>query len=266
MDIAAAIRNQPHIIACVIDRLLTYTNGCKTRNALHAIELLDVCVLNAGYAFPLQMASKENLNALVRRFPKQAPVHRHPVTCRPRSTTQCAASLPPSTSGAAFSARLAGRLRRLPRTCATFAEWPSSCSQRVRPEALLCVGYRLAAPSPTSCSSDCAAPEVTLSGPAAELRTVEELAQQHRERQEARLQELLRRGTPADLAKANELMRVISGYESTDRAVVAEQFRSEVQAAQASVEALAKQLDNCRCRSDLSSVPHLAVRPAFSRR
>lgn len=38
-------------------------------------QLLDICVKNCGYAFHLQISTKEFLNELVRRFPERPPVH-----------------------------------------------------------------------------------------------------------------------------------------------------------------------------------------------
>lgn len=46
------------------------------------------------------------------------------------------------------------------------------------------------------------------------MKTKEEMQSEDRAAQEAKLQELLRRGTPADLKAANDLMKVMSGYVS----------------------------------------------------
>lgn len=37
-------------------------------------KLLDICVKNCGYPFQLQIATKEFLNELVRRFPERPPI------------------------------------------------------------------------------------------------------------------------------------------------------------------------------------------------
>jgi ADP-ribosylation factor-binding protein GGA len=42
---------------------------------LTAAQLLDICVKNCGYAFHLQISTKEFLNELVRRFPERPPIH-----------------------------------------------------------------------------------------------------------------------------------------------------------------------------------------------
>ncbi len=44
------------------------------------------------------------------------------------------------------------------------------------------------------------------------MKTKDELQAEDRSAQEAKLQELLRRGTPADLQAANDLMKVMSGF------------------------------------------------------
>lgn len=44
------------------------------------------------------------------------------------------------------------------------------------------------------------------------LKTKEELIEEERIVNEAKLEDLLRRGTQADLKAANELMKVMSGY------------------------------------------------------
>jgi ADP-ribosylation factor-binding protein GGA len=41
-------------------------------------QLLDVLVKNCGYPFHLQIATKDFLNELVRRFPEKPPIHYPP--------------------------------------------------------------------------------------------------------------------------------------------------------------------------------------------
>ena len=45
------------------------------------------------------------------------------------------------------------------------------------------------------------------------LKSAEEMEAEEREVQSAKLQELIRRGTPADLQEANNLMKVMAGYD-----------------------------------------------------
>ncbi|KKK22345.1 VHS domain protein [Aspergillus rambellii] len=50
--------------------------------------------------------------------------------------------------------------------------------------------------------------------PSDNLRSAEEMEEEDKEAQSAKLQELIRRGTPADLQEANRLMKVMAGYDN----------------------------------------------------
>ncbi|XRM41774.1 ARF-binding protein, variant 2 [Aspergillus tubingensis] len=50
--------------------------------------------------------------------------------------------------------------------------------------------------------------------PSDNLRSAEEMEEEEKEAQSAKLQELIRRGTPADLQEANRLMKVMAGYDN----------------------------------------------------
>ncbi|KAJ3074867.1 hypothetical protein HDU99_001645, partial [Rhizoclosmatium hyalinum] len=60
-------------------------------------------------------------------------------------------------------------------------------------------------------STDSAA---VLTAPTTMLKSEEEMEEEDRVAQGAKLQELLRLGTPAALEQANELMKILSGYET----------------------------------------------------
>lgn len=49
------------------------------------------------------------------------------------------------------------------------------------------------------------------------LKSVEEMEAEEREAQSAKLQELIRRGTPEDLQEANRLMKVMAGYDTRSK-------------------------------------------------
>lgn len=49
------------------------------------------------------------------------------------------------------------------------------------------------------------------------LKSAEELEEEERAAQSAKLQELIRRGTPADLQEANQLMKVMAGYDQSTK-------------------------------------------------
>ena len=62
-------------------------------------------------------------------------------------------------------------------------------------------------------------PEISVSdaavlNPTENLQSAAELEQEERDAQEAKLQELIRRGTPADLQEANRLMKVMAGFQT----------------------------------------------------
>ena len=49
------------------------------------------------------------------------------------------------------------------------------------------------------------------------MKSAEELEDEERAAQSAKLQELIRRGTPGDLQEANQLMKVMAGYDQSTR-------------------------------------------------
>ena len=61
-----------------------------------------------------------------------------------------------------------------------------------------------------------AAVEITLTGEQ-NLRSAEEMEEEEREAQSAKLQELIRRGGPQDLQEANKLMKVMAGYDTRNK-------------------------------------------------
>lgn len=60
----------------LLSLLSVYATESRFRSLVaHQKQLLDICVKNCGYAFHLQISTKEFLNELVRRFPERPPVH-----------------------------------------------------------------------------------------------------------------------------------------------------------------------------------------------
>jgi hypothetical protein len=49
------------------------------------------------------------------------------------------------------------------------------------------------------------------------LRSAEEMEEEEREAQSAKLQELIRRGGPQDLQEANRLMKIMAGYDTRNK-------------------------------------------------
>ena len=59
--------------------------------------------------------------------------------------------------------------------------------------------------------------ERALNIPSQNLKSAEELEEEERAAQSAKLQELIRRGGPEDLQEANKLMKVMAGYDTRHR-------------------------------------------------
>ncbi|KAI8869758.1 VHS-domain-containing protein, partial [Ramicandelaber brevisporus] len=207
--------NWPHDAAFLVAK---YSNSLNASQALLALELLDVCVKNCGHAFHLQIGSKDFLNELVRRFP-EFPSQQHaqpklreriPVNNRILQfiqewrTTLC------------VNSRFKDDLRKI-EDMARMLEFK---------------GYKL----PTLEGKS----EVLL-GPRDSLRTVEEIEREDSDALKAKLQELLRRATPTDLAEANRIMQILAGYDEEGDAR-REQLQSQWEEEIASVESRANLL------------------------
>ncbi|XP_014561796.1 hypothetical protein COCVIDRAFT_33404 [Bipolaris victoriae FI3] len=166
--------------------IVHYVNHRNQNVALLALNLLDICVKNCGYPFHLQISTKEFLNELVRRFPERPPIH---------------------------SSRVQNKILEL------IEEWRQTICQTSRYKddlgfirdmhrLLSYKGYIF----PEVRKEDAA-----VLNPSDNLRSAEEMAEEEREAQSAKLQELIRRGGPADLQEANKLMKVMAGYDTRNK-------------------------------------------------
>ncbi|KAJ5408508.1 hypothetical protein N7509_002391 [Penicillium cosmopolitanum] len=158
-------------------------NNRNQNVALLALALLDICVKNCGYPFHLQISTKEFLNELVRRFPERPPM-------RPSRVQH--------------------------RILESIEEWRQTICQTSRYKEdlgfirdmhrlLLYKGYAF----PEVRREDAA-----VLNPSDNLRSADEMEEEEKEAQSAKLQELIRRGTPADLQEANRLMKVMAGFDN----------------------------------------------------
>ncbi|CAO1626087.1 unnamed protein product [Parajaminaea phylloscopi] len=181
--------------------------------SLLALDLLDHLVKNVGYPFHLQVATKEFLNELVKRFPERPPMF--------PSSTQT-------------------------KILALINEWKNTlCVDSKRKEDLVHIrdmhrlltykGYRF--PSLDSRAKGVMNPENNLQSP-------EELEEEDRAAQAAKLQELIRRGTPRDLEQAQELMKIMSGAEPESRPDYASQTGKELDKVQSRAILLNDMLNN----------------------
>ncbi|KAF7504805.1 hypothetical protein GJ744_001738 [Endocarpon pusillum] len=172
--------NAPREAALTIVQLI---NSRNPNESLLALALLDICVKNCGYPFHLQISTKEFLNELVRRFPERPPI-------RP--------------------SRVQSRILE------AIEEWRQTICQTSRYKEdlgfirdmhrlLLYKGYMF----PQVRREDAA-----VLNPSDNLKSADEMEEEERSAQSAKLQELIRRGGPEDLQEANRLMKVMAGYDT----------------------------------------------------
>jgi len=172
-------KNYPRYAAIAI------VNKINNRNPtvdLLALSLLDHCVKNCGYPFHLQISTKEFLNELVRRFPSQPPLGYNPV-----------------------ESRILELIEQWNCTLCENSRHKEDFKNIVEIKKLLKFrGYRFPKLSKEV---------IAVMNPNSVLKTEEELEEEDQTANAAKLDELLRRGTPADLEAANDLMKIMAGYD-----------------------------------------------------
>ncbi|KAJ5774470.1 hypothetical protein N7457_009366 [Penicillium paradoxum] len=188
-------------------------NSRNQNVALLALALLDIAVKNCGYPFHLQIATKEFLNELVRRFPERPPIR-------------------------------ASRVQH--RILESIEEWRQTICQTSRYKEdlgfirdmhrlLLYKGYMF----PEVRREDAA-----VLNPSDNLRSADEMEEEEREAQSAKLQELIRRGTPSDLQEANRLMKVMAGFDNRHKTDYRAKAAEEVVKVQQKAKILEEMLQN----------------------
>jgi hypothetical protein len=166
--------------------IVGYINHRNPNVALLALNLLDICVKNCGYPFHLQISTKEFLNELVRRFPERPPI-------RP-SRVQL---------------KILGAIEEWRGTICETSRYKEDLGFiRDMHRLLSYKGYTF----PEVRREDAA-----VLNPSDNLKSAEEMEEEEREAQSAKLQELIRRGTPEDLQEANKLMKVMAGYDTRSK-------------------------------------------------
>ncbi|KAF5097255.1 hypothetical protein D0Z00_002464 [Geotrichum galactomycetum] len=164
--------------------IVKHINDKNSHVAILAIGILDICVKNCGYPFYLQISRKEFLNELVRRFPEKPPVHYTRV-----------------------QSLILQQLQEWWETICCTSKYKEDLGYiRDMHRLLSFKGYVF--------------PEISLSdaavlNPTENFQSAAEMEKEEREAQEAKLQELIRRGTPADLQEANRLMKIMSGFQES---------------------------------------------------
>ncbi|PKY38291.1 VHS-domain-containing protein [Rhizophagus irregularis] len=205
-------QNYPREAAMHIVRLI---NNRNPNVASLALTLLDICVKNCGHAFHLHIATKEFLNEIVRKFPERPPALLNPIQLRILEFIQ---------------------------------EWRSTiCVNSRHKNDLVHINdmYRLLSykgyifPEIDTQSAAVLNPTETLKSP-------DELEQEDRAAQAAKLQELIRRATPADLEEANELMKVMAGYDPEAKPDYKKQTNEELEKIQRKTILLNDMLNNVK--------------------
>ncbi|KAK4653600.1 ARF-binding protein [Podospora pseudocomata] len=166
--------------------IVNYINHRNPNIAMLALNLLDICVKNCGYPFHLQISTKEFLNELVRRFPERPPI-------RPTRVQLKILELIEEWRGT---------------ICETSRYREDLGFIRDMHRLLSYKGYTF----PEVRREDAA-----VLNPSDNLKSAEEMEKEEREAQSAKLQELIRRGTPEDLREANQLMKIMTGYDTRSK-------------------------------------------------
>lgn len=228
----------PRIAAQAIVRLV---NSTKVNQAMLALTLLDNCVKNCGYPFHLQIASKEFLNNLVRRFPERPPARYapNPVQSAPENQWNHFDYVPPQQ----FIANPV-----IDRILYLIKEWKVALTELSRYKEdmghikdmyrlLKFKGYQF--PELRDSSIAALAPTET-------LKSAHELEEEDRLAKSAKLQELIRRGRPQDLVEANKLMKIMTGYDQKHQTNFKEKFAEELHKIQNKARLLYEMLDNMK--------------------
>ncbi|KAK0221926.1 VHS domain-containing protein [Armillaria fumosa] len=201
--------NTPREAAMLTARL---ANNRNPHVAILALALLDTLVQSCGYPFHLQISTKEFLNELVRRFPERPPPFPGPVM-----------------------SRILELLHSWKEGLCVESRWKDDLGNiRDMHRLLTFKGYRFR-------DLPQQAPSLAT---AANLKTAEELEEEDREAQSAKLQELIRRGTPRDLAAAQELMKSLAGANPDAKPDYKTQALSDLNKLESKVILLNEMLDN----------------------
>lgn len=182
--------------------------------AILALTLLDTLVQSCGYPFHLQISTKEFLNELVRRFPERPPPFPWPVMWR-----------------------ILDLIHGWKQTICAESRWKEDLGNiRDMHRLLMLKGYRFRElPGRQNNAIEAAT---------SNLKSAEELEEEDRVAQSAKLQELIRRGTPRDLAAAQELMKALAGADPDAKPDYRTQALTELNKLQQKVILLNEMLDN----------------------
>ncbi|KAF9218879.1 VHS-domain-containing protein [Gyrodon lividus] len=200
--------NSPREAVMLVARLANHRNP---HIAILALSLLNTLVQSCGYPLHLQIATKDFLNELVRRFPERPPPFPGPVM-----------------------SRILDLIHGWKDGICTESRWKEDLGNiRDMHRLLTFKGYRFRELSRHTVTEN----TMTIKSP-------EELENDDREAQSAKLQELIRRGTPRDLAAAQELMKSLAGANPDAKPDYRSQSLAELAKLQSKVVLLNELLDN----------------------
>ncbi|KAI0425766.1 ADP-ribosylation factor-binding protein GGA2 [Xylaria sp. FL1042] len=191
--------------------IVNYINSRNANVSLLALGLLDICVKNCGYPFHLQISAKEFLNELVRRFPERPPLRYTRVQSKILEAIEEWRSTICETSRYKEDLGFIRDMHRL----------------------LSYKGYHF---------PEVRRDDVAVLNPSDSLKSAEEMEEEEREAQSAKLQELIRRGAPEDLQEANRLMKIMAGYDTRSKTDYRAKAAEEVGKIQAKARLLEERL------------------------
>ncbi|KAA8566701.1 hypothetical protein EYC84_009234 [Monilinia fructicola] len=166
--------------------IVNYINHRNPNVAILALVLLDICVKNCGYPFHLQISTKEFLNELVRRFPERPPIRASKVQMKILEAIEEWRGTICQTSRYKEDLGFIRDMHRL-------LSYKGYVFPEVRVE------------------------DAAVLNPSDNLKSAEEMEEEERAAQSAKLQELIRRGGPEDLQEANRLMKIMAGYDTRSK-------------------------------------------------
>ncbi|KAH6721533.1 VHS domain-containing protein [Leptodontidium sp. 2 PMI_412] len=166
--------------------IVNYINHRNPNVSLLALNLLDICVKNCGYPFHLQISTKEFLNELVRRFPERPPVRATRVQMKILEAIEEWRGTICQTSRYKEDLGFIRDMHRL-------LSYKGYVFPEVRRE------------------------DAAVLNPSDNLKSAEEMEEEEKAAQSAKLQELIRRGGPEDLQEANRLMKIMAGYDTRQK-------------------------------------------------
>ncbi|TPX44717.1 hypothetical protein SeMB42_g04242 [Synchytrium endobioticum] len=178
--------------------IVKLVNDRNPNTASLALNLLDHCVKNCRYPFHLIIASKEFLNELVRKFPER-----------------------PAFQGVGpVQSRILELLQQWNATLCRHSRYKDDFKNIADMyNLLLYKGYRFPKLAPDAAS---------VLAPQDHLQTELELEEEDNLAHAAKLQELLRLGSPAALEQANDLMKIMAGYDLDKRPDYKSQVNEEL--------------------------------------